>query len=168
MHILPQLKSLEHKFTVEDGLVVIGVHSPKFSNERSTDNVRAAVERYEITHPVVNDHGEDLWSALGICCWPTLVIVGPNGELLLYLMGESHEKLLHLFVKEALTIFKERGQISPHPIPEISVHNQYRQPSLLYFPGKVCTVQTLSGYLLAVADTGHHRILIIDSNGNVQ
>lgn len=56
--------------------IQIGVHSPKFPNERSTANVEAAVKRYEITHPVVNDHDDHLWTALGICCWPTLAVIG--------------------------------------------------------------------------------------------
>lgn len=52
------------------------MQSPKFMNERSTMNVEAAVKRYEITHPVVNDANETMWTELGICCWPTVCIIG--------------------------------------------------------------------------------------------
>ena len=57
MHVLPELKKLEHAFPNE--LVVIGVHSAKFEGEHVTDNIREAALRYEIEHPVVNDAQDD-------------------------------------------------------------------------------------------------------------
>ena len=53
MHVLRDLKTLEQRFP--DELVVIGVHSPKFTNEKDTDNLRRILVRYEIEHPVAND-----------------------------------------------------------------------------------------------------------------
>ena len=53
IHILPDLAKLEKKYANE--LVVIGVHSPKFDNEKETKSIRKAILRYEIEHPVVND-----------------------------------------------------------------------------------------------------------------
>src|SRR5215213_2238119 len=53
MHIIPDLKKLEAKYPNE--LVVIGVHSAKFKNERESSNIREAILRYEIEHPVAND-----------------------------------------------------------------------------------------------------------------
>ena len=52
MHVLPDLKRLERKYPRE--LVVVGVHSAKFTGERLTENIRQAVLRYEIEHPVAN------------------------------------------------------------------------------------------------------------------
>jgi len=51
--MLPQLRELERSFPNE--LVVIGVHSAKFPAERVTANPRAAVQRHNLDHPVVND-----------------------------------------------------------------------------------------------------------------
>src|SRR5580765_2007564 len=53
MHILPELKKLEQQFP--NNLVVIGVHSAKFEAEKQSDNIREAILRYEIEHPVIND-----------------------------------------------------------------------------------------------------------------
>ena len=53
MHILPELKKLEHAYPNE--VVVIGVHSAKFETEQDSKNIHEAVLRYEIEHPVVND-----------------------------------------------------------------------------------------------------------------
>lgn len=54
----------------------IGVHSAKFDNEKDSENISAALKRYDITHPVVNDCEGELWSKLGISCWPTVLVLG--------------------------------------------------------------------------------------------
>src|SRR6266849_3212255 len=59
MHIIPDLKKLEKKYPNE--LVVIGVHSAKFENEKDTENIRRIVLRYEIEHPIVNDADFAIW-----------------------------------------------------------------------------------------------------------
>src|SRR5690349_17607691 len=60
MHIIPDLKRLEAKYP--DELVVVGVHSAKFKNERESSNIREAILRYEIEHPVVNDSQMTVWN----------------------------------------------------------------------------------------------------------
>lgn len=167
MHILPDLKFLEERFSIGDGLVVIGVHSPKFLYEKQSDNVQAAVERYEITHPVVNDANESMWTNLGICCWPTLFVVGPNAEQLLVLQGEGHRELLVLFIEEALNFFGKKGAISQHSIPEISLKTYVAKENVLHYPGKVTVVENSDEELIAVADTGNHRVLLLSHNGRI-
>src|ERR1700737_4931855 len=61
MHIIPDLKKLEKKYPNE--LVVIGVHSAKFENEKDTENIRRIILRYEIEHPIVNDADFRIWNA---------------------------------------------------------------------------------------------------------
>ena len=53
MHIFPQLRKLEEKYQEE--LVVVGVHSAKFTSEKDTANIEKAIRRLELEHPVVND-----------------------------------------------------------------------------------------------------------------
>lgn len=64
LHTLPDLASLERKYT-DDPIVFIGVHSNKYPNEAHPANVREAIRRLEITHPVVidQDHTIRLLSA---------------------------------------------------------------------------------------------------------
>lgn len=81
LHILPDLEALEQKFLIQDGVAVVGVHSAKFKNEKVSSNILSAILRYNIHHPVVNDCQAVLWKVLQIACWPTLVIVGPNGKI---------------------------------------------------------------------------------------
>ena len=63
MHILPDLRRLEEKYREE--LVVIGIHSAKFTNERKSDNIRRILVRYDIDHPVANDANFAIWKAYG-------------------------------------------------------------------------------------------------------
>ena len=72
MHVLRDLKTLEERFPQE--LVVIGVHSPKFTNEKSTENLTRILVRYEIEHPVANDANHAIWQRYGAQAWPTRVI----------------------------------------------------------------------------------------------
>ena len=76
MHILPDLARLEQAYPPELGVVFVGIHSAKFENEKVSSNISAAVQRYEIHHPVVNDNHAVYWNQLGITCWPTLLILG--------------------------------------------------------------------------------------------
>src|SRR4029077_13457239 len=63
IHTLPDLAKLEKKYANE--LVVVGVHSAKFDNEKETESIRKAILRYEISHPVVNDARQRIWRAYG-------------------------------------------------------------------------------------------------------
>ncbi|PRD32084.1 UNVERIFIED_CONTAM: Nhlrc2 [Trichonephila clavipes] len=73
-HVYPFLQQVEKEFEKNPELVVIGVHSPKFPNEKALDNVKNAVLRNNIKHPVINDPENYLWKTLGIYCWPTVLI----------------------------------------------------------------------------------------------
>ena len=80
MHIFPQLRKLEHKYAGE--LAVVGVHSAKFTAEKDSENVRKAVLRLEIEHPVVNDQDFEIWKQYSVRAWPTLMFVDPQGKLM--------------------------------------------------------------------------------------
>src|ERR671934_2568507 len=79
MHTFPQLRKIERKYC--DRVIVIGVHSPKFPAERETANLREAVLRYRIEHPVVNDRDFAVWQRFGGRGWPRLLFMGPEGRV---------------------------------------------------------------------------------------
>uniref|UniRef100_A0A8C4DE57 NHL repeat-containing protein 2 n=1 Tax=Dicentrarchus labrax TaxID=13489 RepID=A0A8C4DE57_DICLA len=164
MHILPDLHQLEKKHSVKDGLVVVGVHSAKFPNEKFLDNVRSAVLRYDICHPVVNDSEAHLWHELEVSCWPTLVLLGPRGNLLFSIVGEGHRDRLMLFTDCALRYYGEQGLLKTHAV-KIKLYRDSLPTSFLSFPGKVAIDS--SEKRLAIADTGHHRILLLSSTGQL-
>ncbi len=151
-------------FIFADGLVVIGVHSAKFPNEKVLQNVRSAVLRYDITHPVVNDSDARLWQELEVSCWPTLVVLGPKGNLLFSLVGEGHREQLFLFTAAALKHYREQELLKDHDVG-INLYRDSLPPSILSFPGKIA--MDPSSKQLAIADTGHHRVLVVSNTGEL-
>ena len=79
IHIVPDLAKLEKKYPNE--LVVIGVHSAKFESEKDTKNIKQAILRYEIAHPVVNDADHKIWDRYGVTSWPTMIAIDPEGNV---------------------------------------------------------------------------------------
>lgn len=148
-----------------DGLLVVGVHSAKFPHEREAASVRSAVLRHAIGHPVVNDAHARLWQALEVSCWPTLVLLGPRGNLLFSLVGEGHRDRLCLFARASLRHYGQAGQLRPGAALQEKLCRDSTPPSALAFPGKVATDP--EGRRLAVADTKHHRVLVLSSQGYV-
>lgn len=128
------------------------------------DNIRSAVLRYDICHPVVNDSEASLWHELEVSCWPTLVLLGPHGNLLFALVGEGHRDRLTLFTDSALRFYGERGLLKTHSVG-IKLYRDSLPPSILSFPGKVAVDH--SNQRLVIADTGHHRILVVSSIGQL-
>ncbi|XP_053977698.1 NHL repeat-containing protein 2 isoform X1 [Hylaeus volcanicus] len=170
MHILPDLDALEKQFSIADGLVVIGVHSAKFSNERDSKRLLSAVQRYNITHPVVNDSTLSTWRNLGISCWPSVVMIGPMGEPLAVFVGEGHKKEMLLYTNVALAYFKSLNQISKKNLPlQLARHLlPTGGKENLLFPSKLEVFQSGQRESLIIADTGNNRILVTDVTGNVE
>ncbi|XP_061564322.1 NHL repeat-containing protein 2 [Cololabis saira] len=164
MHILPDLHQLEQRHSVKDGLVIVGVHSAKFPNEKVLDNIRSAVLRYDIHHPVLNDSEASMWHELEVSCWPTLVLLGPRGNLLFSVVGEGHRDRLTLFTDSALRFYGEQGTLKAHAVG-IKLYRESLPPSVLSFPGKVAVDD--GNRRLVIADTGHHRILVVSFTGHL-
>ncbi|MBE9009832.1 redoxin domain-containing protein, partial [Pseudanabaenaceae cyanobacterium LEGE 13415] len=77
IHSLPDLKYLEQKYS--DRLTILSVHSAKFENENSIDNIRQAILRYEIAHPVLVDRNFKVWESYAVRAYPTFVLIDPKG-----------------------------------------------------------------------------------------
>ncbi|GAB6031565.1 NHL repeat-containing protein 2 [Chamberlinius hualienensis] len=163
MHVLPHLEELESQFPVESGVVVIGVHSAKFDNEKVYGNVVDALSRYNVHHPVINDPEGELWSMLFIACWPTLLILSPKGRILFILVGETCKTQLFEYVRGCVNYFEENGELNHVSLPKRSIS---ADETNLKFPGKV-SVCPQNQNRIAISDTGHHRIIIASTEGKV-
>lgn len=151
LHVLDELRPLEERFS--DVLVTVGVHSPKFEHEAEPEALAAAVDRYEIHHPVLDDPELTTWQAYTARAWPTLVVVDPEGYIVAHLSGEGHVQGLVSLVEELVaeheakgTLHRGDGPYVPRPAPEGD----------LRFPGKVLPLPDGS---FLVSDTGHHRLV---------
>ncbi|WOL00279.1 NHL repeat-containing protein 2 isoform X1 [Canna indica] len=165
MHVLPDLDFLERKYG-DKPFTVVGVHSAKFDNEKDLEAIRNAVLRYNISHPVVNDGNMYLWRELGVNSWPTFVVVGPTGKILLQIAGEGHKEELDYFIDAALQFYGEKKLLENTPIPlALEKDNDPRLlSSPLKFPGKLA-VDVLNCRLF-ISDSNHNRIVVTDLEGN--
>jgi DNA-binding beta-propeller fold protein YncE len=162
IHVLPDLARLERKYPNQ--LAVIGVHSAKFENERSTESIRKAILRYEISHPVVNDANMKIWRAYGANSWPTLWVVDPEGYLVGSGSGEGLGETLDKLVAQLIKVHRTRKILNETPIHFDLARSRETGDSALFFPGKVLADQASSR--LFIADSTHHRIVITDLDGN--
>ena len=163
MHILPGLRRLEEKY--RDELVVVGVHSAKFANERKSDNIRRILVRYDIDHPVVSDPDFAIWKSYGARAWPTLVLIDPEGYVVATASGEGHIEQLDRAIAAVVMVFDERQLIDRRPIP-LSLERERLKTSTLAFPGKILADE--AGGRLFIADSNHHRVLVASLAGEVR
>jgi peroxiredoxin len=79
-----------HEQYVEEGLVVIGNHYPEFSYEEDLDNLKEAITELEISYPVAQDNEGKTWRAYQNRYWPTLYLIGKQGNIRYVHIGEGH------------------------------------------------------------------------------
>ncbi|WP_426564070.1 NHL domain-containing thioredoxin family protein [Angustibacter sp. McL0619] len=156
LHVLDELRPLEDKNG--DVLVTIGVHSPKFEHEADADALVAAVERYEVRHPVLDDPDLVTWKAFAARAWPTLTVIDPEGYVVAQLSGEGHAHGLAILLDELVaehdvkgTLHRGSGPYVPPAPPSTS----------LRFPGKLLALP--EGRFL-VSDTAHHQLVELDAD----
>ena len=156
IHIIPDLKKLEHKYPNE--LVVIGVHSAKFTAEKGTQNIRQAILRYEIEHPVVNDHEMQIWEDYTAKSWPTLFLIDPVGKVVAYMSGEGVYAQMDGIIAKVIETFDAKKLIDRRPL-NLKLERQRTPTSVLAFPGKVLADETSKQ--LFIADSNHNRIVAV-------
>lgn len=158
LHVLEELKPLEERFG--DALVVVGVHSPKFEHERDHEALVQATARYGVEHPVIDDPDRETWDQYGIRAWPTLVLVDPEGYAFAALPGEGNGLALERAVERMIGEHRGKGTLDERPVGLLP---PVLPSGALRFPGKVATGP---GGLLAVADSGHNRVVVARLTGD--
>ncbi|MFH1086775.1 MAG: thioredoxin-like domain-containing protein [Chloroflexota bacterium] len=162
IHVIPDLKRLEAEFPEE--LVVIGVHSAKFANERQLDNIRQIVLRYELEHPVVNDRYMEVWSAYAVRAWPTTVLIDPTGRVLAAHSGEGVYGAHADLIARAMAEYRASGLLKTGRL-DLTTERSRVPETALSFPGKVLADEDSDR--LFIADTNHHRIVVATLGGRV-
>ncbi|MBD3255026.1 MAG: redoxin domain-containing protein, partial [Candidatus Lokiarchaeota archaeon] len=153
IHVLDDLKYLEDKYQKEP-FVIIGVHSAKFKNEKDKTNIRSALARYEIRHPVLIDNEMKLWKKYKISAWPSFVLIGPDGKIIGKTAGEGQRTMLENSIEDALDKARKNKTLANKKIetkPDIFLD------SYLKFPGKLD--MNRSKKQLFLSDSNHNRIL---------
>ena len=157
LHVLDELRPLEEKWA--DELVVIGVHSPKFEFEKDPEALQANIERYEVSHPVIDDPELETWSAYGARAWPTLMVLDTHGRIAGNLSGEGHAANLDRLVAELVAEGEADGSLRRGPAPTVLAE---RTEQTLRFPSKLAV---LPDGRLVVSDAGQHRLVVFQADG---
>jgi DNA-binding beta-propeller fold protein YncE len=179
VHVIPDLKRLEEKYAKE--LVVIGVHSAKFENEKETENIRRIILRYEIEHPVANDADFKIWQAYAVRAWPTFVLIDPAGYVVplgseeptrrnpnpaprYSVAGEGQYEVLDAAIARTAAEFRKRGALNEQPL-KLALERAKTADLPLAFPGKV--LADAKGDRLFVADSNHNRVVVTKLDGTL-
>jgi sugar lactone lactonase YvrE len=162
IHIIPDLKKLEAKYANQ--LVVIGVHSAKFQNEKETENIRRIILRYEIEHPVYNDSEYAVWQSYGVRAWPTQVLIDPAGYVIGGVSGEGHYEVIDQAIAKTIEEFRKKGELNEEPLKLVLERAKVGELPLA-FPGKIHA--DASRDRLFIADSNHNRIVITKLDGTL-
>ena len=155
------MRELERRFAHK--LVIIGVHSAKYTAEGRDEHLRQTVRRLELDHPVVNDHSMRIWQEYGVRAWPTLMFVGPDGKVIGKHEGEFPLEPMVEIVEGMLAEFEAEGLLTPESFELGDVPGA--PDRFLAYPS---AIQATADGTLYIADTNHNRIVISDGDGLVQ
>ena len=116
LRTLPHLKAWDRAYR-DDGLTIIGVHSPEFAFERVPDNVRAAVRKLGIRYPVALDNDFVTWTAYANQYWPAKYLIDRTGRVRYVHFGEGEydetERMIRRYlggVRQAVQEVADRTQ----------------------------------------------------------
>jgi thiol-disulfide isomerase/thioredoxin len=99
-NVVPNLSRLSA--TKDDGLAIVGIHSPETPTERVRANVVDALRAQGITWPVAIDNGFTVWNAYGVEYWPTELIFDRHGRLRKTVIGDSQDDVVNATIRQLL------------------------------------------------------------------
>ena len=98
---LPYVRAWAEKYR-DQGLVVIGVHTPEFAFERNLDNVRQAAKDMRVDYPVAIDSDHAIWRAFNNQYWPALYFVDAQGYIRHHHFGEGEYEQSEVVIQQLL------------------------------------------------------------------
>ncbi|WP_042302202.1 thioredoxin family protein [Paraburkholderia kururiensis] len=101
IHTLPYVKQWNEKYR-NQGLAVIGVHTPEYPFERDTGNVKTAIARFGISYPVAQDNEYATWNAWGNQYWPAFYLLDRKGRIVYSHFGEGNYAQTEAAIQHAL------------------------------------------------------------------
>ncbi|MBC7701123.1 MAG: thioredoxin family protein [Massilia sp.] len=98
---LPHVQRWHERYAAQ-GLMVVGIHTPEFAFERSTDSVRQAIRRHGLSYPVAQDNRYQTWNAYANQCWPAVYLVDRQGRIVFTHFGEGDEAAIEQRIQQLL------------------------------------------------------------------
>jgi thiol-disulfide isomerase/thioredoxin len=101
LRTLPYIRTWAEKYK-DQGLVVIGVHTPEFPFEHDLDNVRRAAQDMRVAYPIAIDNDYAIWSAFSNHYWPALYFVDAQGQIRNHHFGEGNYEQSEMVIQQLL------------------------------------------------------------------
>jgi len=154
----PTLHYLEQRF-VGRSFLILGVHTGSFDAEQDSDHVEETIRRCGIRHPVVVDEDNEIWDSYGCAAWPSFALVDSGGGVRFTGAGEPERDRMAQAIEFLLDDAAAAGE---EPYMELALEEYEPQHRLtgLAFPSGIAVDE--EGGRLWIADTCHHRILVMD------
>lgn len=136
LRTLPYITAWDEKYA-DQGLLIIGVHSPEFEFEKDVDNVQRAVEKYGINYPVVLDNDWETWDAFENRYWPRKYVADHEGYIRYDRIGEGGyqetERVIQMLLAERAEALGVQAA-SAEPLVDIDEfqHTAFRTPELYF------------------------------------
>lgn len=131
----PYLNAWYEKYK-DNGLLIIGIHTPEFEFEKNHDNVQAAVEKFGIKFPVVLDNDYSTWMAYKNRYWPRKYLIDIDGYIVYDHIGEGSyaetEREIQKALTERIAVLGESGTIDQTATKEIPTHGGTRSPEIYF------------------------------------
>jgi len=102
LRTLPYVRAWADKYK-DQGLVVIGVHTPEFEFEKNLENVRTAVKEMRVTYPVAVDSGYAVWRAFSNNAWPAVYLIDAKGRVRFRHFGEGEYERMEQTIQQLLS-----------------------------------------------------------------
>ena len=140
-----------HKKYADDGLVIIGIHTPEFEFEKDYNNVKAAVEKFDIKYPIAQDNEKDTWNAYENLYWPRKYLIDTEGYIRYDHIGEGAYAETEKVIQSLLA---ERAEyIGGNVTFDQSISNPESQQSVDY--NRINTPELYFGYEYSSAPLGN-------------
>jgi thiol-disulfide isomerase/thioredoxin len=147
---IPYLNAWHEKYA-DDGLVIVGVHTPEFEFEKDYNNVKAAVDKFEIKYPVLQDNDRGTWKAFENRYWPHKYLIDNEGYIRYDHVGEGGyvetEKVIQSLLSERAAYMGVNATIDQ------SISNPQNAQSVNF--GQIDTPELYFGYQFARAPLGN-------------
>lgn len=133
---LPYITAWDEKYS-DQGLLIIGIHSPEFEFEKDIDNVKMAVEKHAIQYPVILDNDKEIWKSFENRYWPRKYITDHEGYIRYDHIGEGAyqetEKIIQeLLAERAQSLGTDMSHTQTLVNIESFKHSNFRTPELYF------------------------------------
>jgi thiol-disulfide isomerase/thioredoxin len=149
----------------DDGLIVIGVHTPEFSFERDIDLIRKATQEREIDYPVAVDSEYEIWSAFANHYWPALYFIDRDGVIRDEHFGEGRYEQSEGMIQRLLGVEREPVSVEGTGVEAAPDWDNLRTPEM--YLGDARGVPGSGWFLAGEWTVGPEKVVLEETGGSI-